>query len=45
MKLTDSELKNLPKHCPPFNAVGGVIINKDILKSLIDELLEHRKNM
>lgn len=42
MKLTDKQLKSLPKNCPPFNAGGAVIINKDILKDMVKELLELR---
>ena len=44
MKLTDEQLKNLPKNCPPFNSGGAVIINDEILKSIVNELLEYRKN-
>jgi hypothetical protein len=43
-KLTDKQLKDLPKNCPRFNAGGAVIINKDILKSIVKELLEYRNN-
>jgi hypothetical protein len=42
MKLTDEELKKLPKSCVPFNNVGAVIVNKQILSSICKELLELR---
>ncbi|MES9681724.1 hypothetical protein ABWK22_02165 [Gottfriedia acidiceleris] len=44
MKLTDKELKSLPRSCMPFNNKGAVIINKAILKEMCKELLEHRAN-
>ncbi|GIN67090.1 hypothetical protein J41TS2_25110 [Bacillus sonorensis] len=43
MKLTDEELKKLPKNCSNWNGRDGLIINKDILKSICNELLEYRK--
>lgn len=43
MKLSDDELKKLPSKCMPFNSVGAVIINKEILSELVKELIELRK--
>ena len=43
MKLTDEELKSLPKNCFDWNGKGGLVINKEILKSICSELLEYRK--
>jgi hypothetical protein len=43
MKLTDEELKKLPKSCVPFNNKGAVIINNKVLSSICKELLELRK--
>lgn len=45
MKLSDSELKKLPSNCIPFNSSGAIIINKDLLKDLIDELIELRNKI
>ena len=42
MKLSDEELKKLPNNCIPFNSGGAVIINKDLLKDLVDELIKLR---
>lgn len=43
MKLTNEELKNLPKNCFDFNGRGGAVINKDIIKSICEELLTYRE--
>lgn len=42
MRLSDKELKKLPNDCIPFNSSGAVIINKDLLKDLVDELIKLR---
>lgn len=42
-KITDEELKKLPRACVPFNAGGAVIIDKQTLSSICKELLELRK--
>jgi hypothetical protein len=42
MKLTDEELKKLPRSCVPFNSGGAVIVNKKILASICKELIELR---
>ena len=42
MKLTDKQLKSLPNNCMPFNSGGAVIINREILKCITEELLRLR---
>lgn len=42
MELTDKQLKSLPNNCMPFNSGGAVIINREILKSITEELLRLR---
>lgn len=41
--LTNHELKILPQCAVPWNGSGAVITNKEILKSICNELLEYRK--
>lgn len=43
MKLTDEQLKTLPGNCMPFNSAGAVIINKEILRSITEELIRLRE--
>jgi hypothetical protein len=43
-KLTDSQLKDIAKNSPRFNAGGAVIINKAVLQAIVKELLEYRNN-
>lgn len=43
MNLTNKQLKSLPNNCMPFNSAGAVIINKEILKSITEELLRLRE--
>jgi hypothetical protein len=42
MKLSDNELKKLPNSCIPFNSSGAIIVNKDLLKELVEELIQLR---
>lgn len=42
MELTDKQLKSLPNNCMLFNSGGAVIINREILKSITEELLRLR---
>ncbi|WP_179885054.1 hypothetical protein [Bacillus cereus] len=42
MKLTDEELKKLPRQCLDWNGGGAVIINKATLKEICKELLDYR---
>jgi hypothetical protein len=43
VKLTNDELKKLPRNCFPFNAGGAVVINKKILTDICKELLKLRQ--
>lgn len=41
--LTDKELKSLHRTLFDWNGVGGLIINKDMLKEICSELVELRQ--
>lgn len=42
IRLSNDDLKVLPRCAVPFNDSGGVITNKEILRSICNELLEYR---
>jgi hypothetical protein len=42
-RLTNEELKNLPKQCFPFNTGDAVIIDKETLRMICDELISKRE--
>lgn len=42
-RLTDEELATLVDNCFPFNTGGAVIVNKDVLKAICDELIQKRE--
>jgi len=43
-RLTNEELKNLPEQCFPFNTGGAVIIDKETLRMICNELITKREN-
>lgn len=44
LKLTNEELRSLPEQCFPFNTGGSVIIDKETLRMICDELITKREN-
>lgn len=43
-RLTNEELKSLPEQCFPFSTGGAVIIDKETLKMICNELITKREN-
>lgn len=42
MEISNDDLQNIPKYAMDFNGKGGAIVNRDMLKSICNELLSYR---